>query len=437
MSTWPTPQDYNEAVQCPALSFFDTELKAGVPELTPDGLPRPISGAFATVYRLSCHSREWAVRCFLHRVKDQSERYARVSEFISQDDLPYTVGFEYLTKGILVRGNWYPILKMEWVEGSSLIDFIENNLDNTVALANLAESFKQMCISLSEAGIAHGDLQHGNILMVGDELRLVDYDGMFVPALAGYASSELGHRNYQHPGREANDFAHHLDRFANWSIYTSLKCLSLDPTLWRILGAGDECLLFRHLDYLDPAKGHAFRLLEEHEEPEISLAAKQLRFLLFLKLNDIPELRQTELQQALRLPDLPPYKDETPHFDAGTTDAKTNLAYDITGTWQGQYKYDGFIYVSPPCSFEAKFSLINGDLTGTTKDGKGGHGSATVTGKFNYPTITFQKKYAQSSLARIEYVGSISQDGTELSGTWKTTSGTDSLTGKWKVVRIR
>jgi hypothetical protein len=40
-------------------------------------------------------------------------------------------------------------------------------------------------------------LQHGNIPVDGDHIRLVDDDGMFVPAMAGvtFYDSEEGHAN--------------------------------------------------------------------------------------------------------------------------------------------------------------------------------------------------------------------------------------------------
>jgi hypothetical protein len=57
---WPTPQDYNEAVQNPHLNFSDAELKAGDLEVTPMGLPRVASGAFASVYRMHTGKRDVA-----------------------------------------------------------------------------------------------------------------------------------------------------------------------------------------------------------------------------------------------------------------------------------------------------------------------------------------------------------------------------------------
>src|SRR5262245_15119650 len=182
---WPTPQDYNEAIQNPHLNFDDPELKTGKPTLTPLGLPRPITGGFASVYHMQCGQREWAIRCFLREVNDQQQRYTAISQHLATAKLPYTVKFNFLPRGIRVRGQWYPILKMEWVQGETLNTYIQKHLHNPTILLILADRWIAMMRDLQQHGIAHGDLQHGNVLVVNGDFRLVDYDGMYVPALAG------------------------------------------------------------------------------------------------------------------------------------------------------------------------------------------------------------------------------------------------------------
>ena len=49
---WPTPQDYQEAIQSPSLCFSDPDLHSGIVEEDRLGLPRPISGGFAVVYKV-------------------------------------------------------------------------------------------------------------------------------------------------------------------------------------------------------------------------------------------------------------------------------------------------------------------------------------------------------------------------------------------------
>lgn len=270
--------------------------------MNPLGLPRAMTGAFASVYRLQCESNDWAVRCFLHNIADQSERYARLSEYIGNDDLIYTVGFKYIADGIKVLGERYPVLKMEWVEGASLDQYLRQYGSRTGSVEMLLDRFCRMSSQLGAAGIAHGDLQHGNILVVDDDLRLVDYDGMFVPALSGYKSNELGHPNYQHPRRTPRHFGPFLDNFSIWVIYASLFCLLRDPDLWARLNGGDECLLFRRSDFKNPIKSHCFAVLENHRLPEIRNISEIIRSLIEYPIKQIPPL-DTSIRTA---DDLPP-----------------------------------------------------------------------------------------------------------------------------------
>lgn len=287
---WPTPQDYNEAVQDPKRAFVDLELQKGRPELTPLGLPRPITGGFASVYKLQCPQRTWAVRCFLRQFHDHERRYAAISEHLTRLRLPYTVGFTFLRDGIRVRGQSYPILKMEWVQGEPLSAFIERHLGNRSTLLSLARRWVEMVKALQQASIAHGDLQHGNVLVVDGQLRLIDYDGMYVPALWGEGSHEVGHRNYQHPLRTESDFGPYLDNFSAWVIYVSLIALAADPGLWKQFGGGDESLLFRRRDFEQPEASDVLRALERHRDEQIRAAIALFKSLLYLGPRDVPSL---------------------------------------------------------------------------------------------------------------------------------------------------
>ena len=230
---WPTLQDYNEAMQSPAVVFSDSELKQAKPETTRLGLPKCVTGNFACVYRFSGGGKEWAVRCFHREVSDQRERYTHISRTLNDLGLRYTVPFEFLEDGIRIRGRWYPLLKMQWVRGPLLTTYVEKNLKRPGALKRLAERWTDMLSALRDAGMAHGDLQHGNVLVVADDLRLVDYDGMYVPSLAGRVSHETGHPNYQHPRRTGSDFGPECDNFSAWVIYVSLLGLAAEPDLWN------------------------------------------------------------------------------------------------------------------------------------------------------------------------------------------------------------
>lgn len=299
-TSWPSPQDYNEAIQNPQFAFNDTELNKSEPELNVIGLPKPASGNFASVYRMYSDGSEWAVRCFLQPMSDQQQRYEALSRTLKECKLPYMCNFEYLTEGIRVHNQWYPIIKMEWVKGKPLLDYISEHIDNSERISGLAASFEQMMQDLRSVGIAHGDLQHGNILVTDDgQIKLVDYDGCFVPSLHGKMSNELGHRNYQHPKRDATYFHERMDVFSAQTILLSLQAISADPALWTKLNAGDECLLFRRQDFIKPEFSRAFHLLEIQHNDTVKLGAKQIRYELGLELTDLPEFGETSQLSGL------------------------------------------------------------------------------------------------------------------------------------------
>lgn len=288
---WPTPQEYNEAIQNPSTAFSDPELRSGQPVLTPLGLPRPITGGFASVYQMVCaHQRVWAVRCFLRDFGDHQERYAAISAHLAHANLPYMVNFAFLADGIRVGGRLHPILKMEWVEGEPFLNYVERHLQTPGALLDLAQQWVQMAQTLARAGIAHGDLQHGNVIVVQGRLKLIDYDGMYVPALAGRQSHEVGHRNYQHPQRNEALFGPELDHFSTWIIYSSLVALAVQPSLWQQLRGGDECLIFRREDFTNPTQSAALSALEQSGDVRLGRLADLLRGLLTLAPTQTPPI---------------------------------------------------------------------------------------------------------------------------------------------------
>ena len=288
---WPSLQDYNEAIQMPMASLQDAELKSGMPYTSALGLPRPISGAFASVYRMHCSKSDYALRLFLRNIEDQSARYARISDFVQHDSLPYTVTFDFLSNGIKTHGDWFPALKMEWVEGVPFEEYIIDNLNDSKKLGEPLKSFVQMMNEMRFAGIAHGDLQHGNIIMCNKELRLVDYDGMFVPAMKNFMATELGHPNFQHPGRAQHHFGPYLDNFSAWIIYASIRALQIDPGLLNQLGGGDDCLLFRQSDFKEPLKSAAFAAFEKHKSEELQMLGRFIRAQLTKDVTQVPYLQ--------------------------------------------------------------------------------------------------------------------------------------------------
>lgn len=306
---WPGLHEYQEAVQNWKNNLADEELQSGTPVLDSKGLPAVMSGAFASVYRIDCGGRLYAVRCFATSVRDHAERYRRLSSFVCGDNLPHTVDFHFLEKGILVRGQWFPVVKMEWIAGESLGSFITKNLHTRKALVTLRRAFWTMMLALETEGVAHGDLQHGNIIVRGGNLFLIDYDGMYAPSLKGFRSKEKGHPSYQHPARGEPHFGPYLDNFSAWLIDTALLALTIDPAFWKRFGQGDESLLFRRKDLIAPDQSELFRQLGQHENRELNYRCEYLRKLLTWPIESIPPL-------SPGYPDLLADNDESPNQDS-------------------------------------------------------------------------------------------------------------------------
>src|SRR5262245_4222597 len=264
--TWPLSQDSNEAIQSPARNFADADLKRGEVTTSPLGLPMPYSGNFADVYQVKCpDGSRWAVKCFTRETSNLRERYAEISKHLRQAKLPFTVDFTYLEQGIRVAGRWYPVLKMQWVEGLTLNQFVAQSLDKPAMLDALLQIWAKMALRLRASGAAHCDLQHGNVLLVPGTganslaLKLIDYDGMFVPALARLPSAEVGHPSYQHPQR-LRDALYNLevDRFPLLLVATALTGLKVKGrALWEKYENGDN-LLFKEQDLKAPTKSTLF-----------------------------------------------------------------------------------------------------------------------------------------------------------------------------------
>lgn len=260
---WPSARHFTEAIQCPSVCFSHPWLRETLPAVDRLGMPLVTSGQFAYVYKLKSTygGSDFAVRCFRGYLGDRDQRYRAIQSHLHDSPVAYLSEFTYAPEGILVGGNRFPILFMKWIDGPTLDIYIGEMLHRRDVLLHLSEEWLRLLDSLQTSGIAHGDLQHGNIIVEHGQLRLVDHDGIFVPRMAGWTASEVGHQHYQHPQRGAQHFDETLDRFSSLSIYLSLLALAEQPSLWQEYH--DENLLFTKADYANPGASKLFQRVKE------------------------------------------------------------------------------------------------------------------------------------------------------------------------------
>lgn len=246
----PRGDEYNIAIQNPKISFKDTDLKLCSVEKTPLGLPKPYSGGFTITYKLINGQQAWAVRCFYREISDLQTRYQAISNFFNRNNPRFFVEAKYLPDGIIVKGKAYPIIKMQWIEGDPLNIFLSKYYTERTKIEKLLSNFVNLIDELERYGIAHGDLQHGNIIVKDDSLYLIDYDGMYLPELSNLRTNEIGHINYQHPKRSASHYNEKIDRFSAIVIYIGLKAITIEPSLWKKYD-NSENILFKSQDFAD------------------------------------------------------------------------------------------------------------------------------------------------------------------------------------------
>ena len=264
---YPLISEYVRAIQ-DASNNLD-ELAHLVPVQDDHGEPYRSSGAFAVVFKMKDEQtgKCYALKCFTEEQEGRAEAYRQIADELEFVDSSYITSVKYLDKEIFVDSSCeedeFPVLLMDWIDGETMENYIAENYQDNYAMAMLCYRFCKMAAWLRSQPFAHGDIKPDNIMVRPDgTLTLVDYDGMFVPAMKGQKSPTIGTKDFSHPLRTIDDFDETIDDFALASIALSLKAISLKPSLFDDYGAADR-LLFSAKDYRDLSKSKVLAALQE------------------------------------------------------------------------------------------------------------------------------------------------------------------------------
>ena len=272
---YPLISEYVRAIQ-DAGNNLD-ELAHLVPVQDDHGEPYRSSGAFAVVFKMKDEQtgKCYALKCFTEEQEGRAEAYCQIADELEFVDSSYITSVKYLDKEIFVDSSCeedeFPVLLMDWIDGETMETYIAENYQDNYTMAMLCYRFCKMAAWLRSQPFAHGDIKPDNIMVRPDgTLTLVDYDGMFVPAMKGQKSPTIGTKDFSHPLRTIDDFDETIDDFALASIALSLKAISLKPSLLDEYGAADR-LLFSADDYRDLSKSKAMNaLLEQMNNEELT-----------------------------------------------------------------------------------------------------------------------------------------------------------------------
>ena len=275
------------------------------------------SGNFAVVFKMKDESsgKLYAVKCFLKEQEGRDIAYQQITDELEYVSSNYLCSIKYFQKELFVDSTVssdteFPVLLMDWAEGVTLDKYVHQHISDKYALQLITYQFGNMAAWLMTQPFAHGDLKPDNILVTEDgALVLVDYDGMYVPAMQGQKARELGSPDYRHPLRTEDCFNEHIDDFPLALIGMSLKAIALDTSLLQnnarsdslLLSESDfhnigECLMMKSLCALlndaEFSKLYALFILA-HSQQELSAVSFRL-FLLNKVEKPIEEVLSTE-----------------------------------------------------------------------------------------------------------------------------------------------
>lgn len=277
---------------------YPTTVRYAETILNPDGLLRSLpglsssvppdfsSGAYGVVFRVEVAGKPYALKCFTRHQPGRSEAYRRIVRILdgvrgSEEGARYLVALQWLEDEVTVFGEddsaaVYPAVLMDWVEGRSLTREIAAAVSSSdrEALRRLSEAFDRMALWLLAQPFAHGDLKPDNIMVRPDGgLALIDYDGLYLPEMAGERAREIGTEGFRHPERSETVFGKHIDDFPVALISLGLRALARWPELYGRFGgsspllfdpqllAGGNCPAYNHLKYTELAADTLFAML--------------------------------------------------------------------------------------------------------------------------------------------------------------------------------
>jgi len=248
--------------------------------------PVMVSAGFSAVFKMRNPStgRLSALKCFLQIKADRQERYQKIADHFRNQKHSWLLDFSYFDTELSVtpRGQTAellcPVLSMTWEEGPTLGVILGQicQTGDQRTLHAFSQKWAVLAQEMMSLNFAHGDLKADNIIVSSaDNLVLVDYDSMFVPALAGQNAADLGGPSFQHPRRRPMDFSVDIDHFPMLVLGISLRALAIDPySLGHNLDS--DHLLFRQKDFQNPDQSAIFQKLIAQNDTWLTTATRAL-----------------------------------------------------------------------------------------------------------------------------------------------------------------
>jgi NADH:ubiquinone oxidoreductase subunit C len=247
--------------------------------------PLTFPGQFARVYKMlntEDNNKSVALRFFSKKKEGSMNRYRILHEYFEpyfeKDMLNFFINFNFVKDAVKININkkqyLFPVIKMDWIEGETLEKFLQDH-SSEIKIKKIKNSFKKIVDEMDSYDIAHGDLHPKNIIIAKNgEIKLVDYDCLFIKKFSGDDMPELGDPDCQHPNRKNFKYDHAIDRFSAFVLYFALSILEDNPEFSDIR---DGEFIFSRADYENPEQSETFKKISEIQSPETQYFLKILK----------------------------------------------------------------------------------------------------------------------------------------------------------------
>ncbi len=217
------------------------------------GEPMYSSGNFGVVFTLSSLAEEqpFSLKCFTRHQWGRREAYQRLC--CDMPSSPFLAKMEYLSDEIAVcpygsdSMQLFDALRMEYIEGVTLSEMLRQcvYVHDIRTLQQLSRAFEELALWLLGEPVAHGDIKPDNIMVTPNmELKLIDYDGFYLPGMVGESQRECGTESFQHPLRSSAPFDRNIDDYSIAALCLSLRVAAKDIEVYERFCTDSSELIF-------------------------------------------------------------------------------------------------------------------------------------------------------------------------------------------------
>lgn len=261
---YPKHSDYQLSLLAPHRFLQVASLRGACAALDHFGLPKLWSGAYAAVFQMQLpNGKSRALRCPTKPLPHAAAHYKQVHTYLLNHPADYLLKFEYIPSGLTAASVCVDVVVADWISGVDLKGYLVQL--NGIVTQALLDEWRQVALSMVRASIAHGDLQHENILIEDragrPRITLVDYDSLVLPDNVGAIEQIAGVEHYQHPMRKSlTRKTLEVDRFSMLVVETTLRALAQSPGLWHQQKLQQaNALLFDKFDFANPSQSSVFK----------------------------------------------------------------------------------------------------------------------------------------------------------------------------------